>query len=64
MTDVEDRGRAAVVHVGRREIGQATVMMGVVVPREEVMTNGARMFEGTEAIRKLRPVLERAELRF
>ena len=60
----EDRGRAAVMHVGRREIAQAAVMVGVVVPREQVVRDGAGVFEGAEAIGKLRPVFERAELGF
>ena len=37
-------------------------MVGVVVPREQVVRDGAGVFEGAEAIGKLRPVFERAEL--
>ena len=64
VADLEDGGRAAVVHIGRREIGQAAVMMRVVVPREEIVADGAGVFERAESIRKLRAVFERAELRF
>ena len=64
VTDREDRGRAAVVHVGRREIAEAAVMMGVVVPREQILADPARVVERRESVRKLRPVLERPELRF
>lgn len=43
--DLEDRDRASVVHVGRREIAEATVMMGVVVPREEGEAHRAGVLE-------------------
>ena len=32
VTQVEDRRRAAVMHVGRREIAEAAVVVGVIVP--------------------------------
>ena len=64
MTDLEDRGGATVVDVGRREIAQPAVMVRVVVPREEIVADRAGVFDRAEAIRKLRPVFERAELRF
>jgi len=64
MTDFEYRGGAAVVDVGWREIAQPAVMVRVVVPREQIVADGAGVFDRAEAIRKLRPVFERAELRF
>ena len=64
MADLKDRRGAAVVDVGRREIGQAAVMMRVVVPREQIVADGAGIFDRAEAIGKLRTVFERAELRF
>ena len=64
MTQGEDRRRAAVMHGGRCEIAQAAVMVGVVVPREQVVRDGARVFEGAEACGKLRSVFEGAELGF
>src|SRR5215207_6864731 len=53
MTDLEDRGGAPVVDVGRREIAQPAVMVRVVVPREEMTSHAAAMLEGAEPIRKL-----------
>ena len=64
VTDREHRGRAPVVDVSRREIAQAAVVVRVVVPREEIAAHAAAVFDGAEPIRKLRPVFERAELRF
>jgi hypothetical protein len=64
VTDLEGRGRAPVVDVGRREIAQPAVMVRVVVPREEIVADRTGVFEGAEPIRKLRAVFERAELRF
>ena len=63
MTQVEDRRRAAVMHVGRREIAQAAVVVRVVVPREQIAADAARVFECAEPLRKLRPILEGAKLR-
>ena len=51
VTDLKDRGRAPIVDVGGREIAQATVVMRVVVPREEIVADRARVFDGTEAVR-------------
>lgn len=45
MTALEDGGRAPVVDVGRGEIAQAAVMVRVVVPREEIATDAAAVFE-------------------
>ena len=52
----------AVVDVGRGEGGDAAVPVLVVVPVEEEPAEGVRVLEGGEAIRELRPVLERLEL--
>ena len=60
VTQVEDRRRAAVMHVGRREIAEAAVVVGVIVPSQEVVADGARVFECAEPLRKLRPILEGA----
>ena len=64
VTDLKDRGRAPIVDVGGREIAQATVVMRVVVPREEIVADRARVFDGTEAVRKVRAVFDRPELGF
>ena len=50
MTKVEDRGRPAVVHIGRREIAQPAVMVPVVVPGEEIPAHAPAVFEGAEPI--------------
>jgi hypothetical protein len=44
MTDIEDRSPVPVVDVGRREIAEAAMMMRVVVPREEIVADGAGVF--------------------
>ena len=64
QTDLERRGRAPVVDVGRCEIAQAAVMVRVVVPREQIVTDRAGVFHRSEAVGELGPVLQRAELRF
>ena len=61
--DGEDRGGAAVVDVGRREITEAAVMVRVVVPREQIAADAARVFERAEPVRKLGAVLQGPELR-
>ena len=48
VPDGEDRGGAAVVDVGRREIAEAAVMVRVVVPREQIAADAARVFERAE----------------
>ena len=63
VPQVEDRRRAAVMHVGRREIAEAAVVVGVIVPSQEVVADGARVFECAEPLRKRRPILEGAKLR-
>jgi len=50
--------------IGRREHGEAGVMVVEVVPVEEVAAEGARVLHGAEALGKVRPVLECLELRF
>ena len=45
MTDLKYRGGAPVVHVGGPEIGQPTVMMRIVVPREEIVASPADAYE-------------------
>src|SRR3990172_7635723 len=64
MTDLQDRRRTAVVDVGRRQIPQATVMMRVVVPPEEGVTDRPRILDRAEAVRKLRPIFDRPEVGF
>ena len=64
VPDGEDRGGAAVVDVGRREIAEAAVMVQVVVPREQIAADAARVFERAEPVRKLGAVLQGPELRF
>ena len=63
VTQVEDRRRAAVMHVGRREIAEAAVVVGVIVPSQEVVADGARVFECAEPLGKRRPILDGAKLR-
>ena len=48
VPDGEDRRGAAVVDVGRREIVEPAVMVRVVVPREQIAADGARVFERAE----------------
>ena len=64
VPDGEDRGGAAVVDVGRREIAEAAVLVRVVVPREQIAADAARVFERAEPVRKLGAVLQGPELRF
>ena len=64
VPDGEDRGGAAVVDVGRRERAEAAVMVRVVVPREQIAADAARVFERAEPVRKLGAVLQGPELRF
>ena len=45
VPDREDRLGAAVVHGGWCQIAQAAVMVRVVVPREQIAADGARVFE-------------------
>lgn len=54
----------AVVDVRRREIDQPAVMVCVVVPVEEIVTHAPRVLDRSKPIGKLRPILERAKLRF
>ena len=62
VTQVEDRRRAAEMHVSRREIAEAAVMVRVVVPREQIAADAARVFERTEPVRKLGAVLQGPKL--
>ena len=64
VPDREDRRGAAVVHGGWCQIAQAAVMVRVVVPREQIAADVARVCERAEPARKLRPVLYGPELRF
>src|SRR2546422_7761477 len=64
IPDVQPRLGPAVVHVDRRQIPQATVMMRVVVPPEQRVADGPRILDRSEAIGKLRPIFERPELGF
>ena len=54
VTDLEDRGGAAVVHIGWREIAEAAVMVRVDVPRKESAADTERVFEGADPVRTLR----------
>ena len=64
VPDREDRRGAAVVHGGGCQIAQAAVMVRVVVPREQIAADVARVCERAEPARKLRSVLHGPELRF
>jgi hypothetical protein len=64
MTGPDDRGRAPVVDIGRRQIAQTAVMMRIVVPREEIVADAATVRDRAEPIRKLWPVFERPKLSF
>ena len=54
---------SAVVDVSRGQQGEATVPVLVVVPGEEGAAQGAGVFDRAEAVGKLRPILQRLELR-
>ncbi len=43
VPDREDRRGAAVLHVGWRQIAPVAVMVRVVVPREQIAADGARV---------------------
>ena len=49
---------------GRRQIGEPAVVVRIVVPREQIAADGARVCERAEPVRKRRPVLQGPELRF
>ena len=53
VPDREDRRGAAVVHGGWCQIAQAAVMVRVVVPREQIAADVARVCERAEPARKL-----------
>ena len=60
----DDPGRLAVVHHGRRQQAEAGMTMLLVVPREELLTEGATVLNRAEALGKLGAVLHRAKLAF
>ena len=64
VPDREDRRGAAGVPGGWCQVAQAAVMVRVVVPREQIAADVARVGERAEPARKLRPVLHGPELRF
>ena len=64
ITALEDRRRPAVVHVSRYQVAKPTMVMRIVVPRKEIVADGARMCERAEPIRKLGSVLQSPKLRF
>jgi hypothetical protein len=64
MPGLEDRRRPAVVHVGRRQVPQTTVMMRIVVPPEQGVADRPRILDRSESVRKFRPILEGPELGF
>ena len=53
----------AVVDCHRGHVADIAMAMAVVVPGEELLTVGARVFDGAEALREVGTVLERLELR-
>jgi hypothetical protein len=59
-----DDGRVAEVDDRGRQESEAAVMMRVVVPVKEPVTERPTIVEGSEALRKLRAVLEGLELGF
>ena len=64
VPDREDCRGAVVVDGGRRQIGEPAVVVRIVVPREQIAADGARVCERAEPVRKRRPVLQGPELRF
>ena len=53
----------AVVDSRRSHVADARMAMAVVVPGEELLTVGARVFDAAKALREVGTVLERLELR-
>ena len=53
--------RLSEVDVGRRVESKARMSVLTVVPAEEALAEGARILDRTEAVRKLRSVLERLD---
>ena len=51
------------VHGGRRHVADATMVMALVVPREELLTVGTSIFDTTETLREIRTVFEGFEMR-
>lgn len=45
-------------HGGRRHVADATMVMALVVPREELLTVGTSIFDTTETLREIRTVFE------
>ena len=64
VPDREDCRGAGVVDGGRRQLGEPAVVVRIVVPREQIAADGARVCERAEPVRKPRPVLQGPELRF
>ena len=60
----DELGGLTVVDGGRGQQLQPRVMVLVVVPGKKVLTETARILDGTEAIRVLRPILHGFEVRF
>ena len=51
------------VNRSRGHVADARMAMAVVVPGEELLTVGASVFDTAKALREIRTVLERLELR-
>ena len=71
VSDIEDRlslrdefGSLAIMDRCRRQQVQAGMVMLVVVPGKEVLAESAGILDGAEAVRVVRPVLHRFEVRF
>jgi hypothetical protein len=62
VTSIEDLVSAAVMHGGRREEGQAAVVVLGVVPSEQRAADLTRMLERAEAVGEVGPVLEGPEV--
>lgn len=56
-------GHAVMEHIWCQQRDSA-VMMFVVVPREKALAKSARIFDGSESVGELGPVLESLELAF
>src|SRR5215472_8766803 len=61
---LQDAFCLSVVHRRRREQAQAGMPVLLVIPTKKSLTESTTVFEASETVRELRPILQRAELAF